>query len=798
MSNTGVSAANIKLGADITGLLNGLKAASQAIGSHVYTINTQLTTAYKQADTAARTFRGGLTRLGSDLQGIAKQMTIIGALPAIISSAKAYKDYSELQKLEKGLVRYGESLEEVRELAKLPNIGIFDGAKSLIALKAMRMESDLAKRSIKAFANAITDAGGSSIDLEPALINLRQFKSTQHINQVDLRQLANRIPQTMEAIQNAFGTTDVEKLNKLGIDKFIEGFITELEKIKPVSGGAATAMEQLGDSFTFFSGTLGEGIDKAFGITEAISKLGGALDGLSTTFRGLTPEAQKSILALGAVAIAMPAIVGAVGGLIKILPLLATGFGLISGPIAATIAVVGLAAAAIVANWDSVKKFLTDSTWWNTIVGIAKSTLGVVVEVFKVVINLIQGDWGNLGKALVNILKNASNLIVNVLAGTIKGVLGMFGSFNEAIGFSSLAKGISSAVNWIDELAKKLQFDVPDSFAGISDAIKSIKKDTDTTTSGTKDLNKAASDAADSIKQMSAAEREMQSIDLSMKWQKEQDALKAKIKEYKELFGVVSTLNVEFLKANGISSGIGLNAFSSDSENQKFQSALAGDKATNTFTGLGAKISPPAGLKETTKAYSDTVNEIEYLNRELTASIVDLKSGLGIAVGEGLGDVLSGLEGGMKGVGKNILAVFADVLSQLGKAMLTWAATVATAKIALKSLNPVIAAAAGIAAVIAGKALKNSIAKTSATARFAKGALVYGEMNAVVGDNPNAHVDPEVISPLSKLQDMIKKSVKEIGGGGSNVFIGDVTIRGEDLRIAFNRAEQSNRALKGR
>lgn len=40
--------------------------------------------------------------------------------------------------------------------------------------------------------------------------------------------------------------------------------------------------------------------------------------------------------------------------------------------------------------------------------------------------------------------------------------------------------------------------------------------------------------------------------------------------------------------------------------------------------------------------------------------------------------------------------------------------------------------------------------------KLAKGGLAFGETSAIVGDNPNAHSDPEVIAPLSKLKSMLK------------------------------------------
>ena len=62
-------------------------------------------------------------------------------------------------------------------------------------------------------------------------------------------------------------------------------------------------------------------------------------------------------------------------------------------------------------------------------------------------------------------------------------------------------------------------------------------------------------------------------------------------------------------------------------------------------------------------------------------------------------------------------------------------------------------AVAGINAVF-DRAMQ-SLNKRSKITKLAKGGLAYGETLAMVGDNPNAKSDPEVISPLSKLQSMI-------------------------------------------
>src|SRR5690606_10779031 len=278
-------------------------------------------------------------------------------------------------------------------------VGVFEAGKQVISLRASRMEMDLVTRSIKAFSNAIADAGGSASDLGPALVNLSQFLATRHINQIDLRQLSNRMPQTMDVLLNTFGTVDPKELNKVPIEEFIEGLVSGLEKIPPVAAGAKITMEQFVDTIRVTSGTIGEAIEKSFNISDNIKLLGDAINNLTDHFRALSPEAKKSILAVGSLAVIIPSLTLAIGGLVKLVPIIVTGFGLISGSAVAVVAAVGVATAAIITNWDKVKKFLQDSGFWNNMVTVARSALNVIVEVVKLGLNLIQGDWVNFGNA---------------------------------------------------------------------------------------------------------------------------------------------------------------------------------------------------------------------------------------------------------------------------------------------------------------------------------------------------------------------------------------------------------------
>ena len=75
--------------------------------------------------------------------------------------------------------------------------------------------------------------------------------------------------------------------------------------------------------------------------------------------------------------------------------------------------------------------------------------------------------------------------------------------------------------------------------------------------------------------------------------------------------------------------------------------------------------------------------------------------------------------------------------------------------------------------------------------RLAKGGLAFGETLAVVGDNPNARMDPEVIAPLSKLKNILADS----GGGGRVEVYGRIS--GQDILLSSEKATRTRSRFRG-
>lgn len=161
--------------------------------------------------------------------------------------------------------------------------------------------------------------------------------------------------------------------------------------------------------------------------------------------------------------------------------------------------------------------------------------------------------------------------------------------------------------------------------------------------------------------------------------------------------------------------------------------------------------------------------------------------------GESLGDLVTGA-GSMKTGFQNILKVVGDFLASFGRALIA----AGVAKIAFDNLllSGPAAIAAGVALVALSKIVSNVMNKglsgggsssesysgptLQAAPKLAAGGLAYAPTLATVGDNVNAHVDPEVIAPLSKLQ-----SVMGFGNSGKGVPVFELMVRGSNLHKVF-------------
>lgn len=177
------------------------------------------------------------------------------------------------------------------------------------------------------------------------------------------------------------------------------------------------------------------------------------------------------------------------------------------------------------------------------------------------------------------------------------------------------------------------------------------------------------------------------------------------------------------------------------------------------------------------KAWMSELDGMSELIDGIAASLANSLTGLVETLGEGLGTILSGQDFDWM---SSLLRLLGGLLQQLGTALIAYSEIVEKIKAALAAagVSKGVALVAGLAAIAAGAALK---AFASKPVKLATGGLAYGPTLAVVGDNPGASSDPEVIAPLSKLSSML--------GGQKMELVGDIefVVSGDTMRAVLNR-----------
>ena len=213
------------------------------------------------------------------------------------------------------------------------------------------------------------------------------------------------------------------------------------------------------------------------------------------------------------------------------------------------------------------------------------------------------------------------------------------------------------------------------------------------------------------------------------------------------------------------------------------------DNYTTALTNKGWSFS--AALEKVSHTVADTMRRFDRQVSQFLAESIT-------AAAEAIGQIIAG-DLGFGGLLKAVLTQFANFLKQIGSQLIEFGVMIIAFKSALKSVlaNPWAAIAVGAAMVAAAAimtALINKSAKDNAPA-LAEGGLAYGPTYAMVGDNPNANVDPEVIAPLSKLQAMLPA-----GGGAQQVKVtlgGQLTAKGRDLVYVLGKENFKTEVLGG-
>jgi tape measure domain-containing protein len=663
-----------------------------------------------------------MTKFGQNMSNLGSTLTQSLTLPIIGVGAAALKSFADMEKLENGLIAImGSSegaaieLEKLRKVAENPGLALPEVVKASASLQSVGMNADAARETITQFGNAVARAGGGAEQFDGVVLALSQISAVGKVTQEDLNQIKERLPEFARVMKEEFGVVTAEGIRELGISS--EEFIKR-------SVGALGNLER-------------------------------ANGGLANTFDNLKDNVGASLAELGKTINETLNLEAVVATFSAGLQRLVDGFKSLNPETQGFIVKAGLLVAALGPAIFIVGKLIT--------------TFGALIGTTRLIMTTVKNLSTVISGAFAKILANPAILGVTLAIAAV-GAIALY-VYDNWQAFSDRFKNI-----WINIKNSVMQ--------GVTFVLGKLDS-----------LQKALGLDFFDLSGMTKYQEEQRVVAAEFKTIGETvDSLKGK---FKSLFtttsrkpkttGTEGTGELVFGDGGtptGGGTGGGARGLMPSTNLLPSLNLLPTQLDSATASTQRLKSEQEALNQATTKVnsnFKEQLTQIELLKLsfdQLNTGLKNIIEGtlqdMAVAFGETLGQSLAGASFDIR----SVIGPLADALIQFGKLAVQVGIAALGIKAALKSLNPAIAIAGGIALIALGTFVKSKLAAPA----LAQGGLATGPTMALVGDNRNARVDPEVIAPLSKLKSMMG----DMGIGGTL----ETRISGNDLIILLNRSQK--------
>lgn len=729
-----------------------------------------------------------LDKFARQAKAAGEKMTMSFTLPAAVIGGSAIKAFADMEKLEKSLTAIAgsssaaqEQLSRLRTLALEPGIDLEQAVQASIRLQTVGYNAEQAEQAILQMSKAVTLAGGTADDLGEVIRQMTQMESRGKILQEDFAVIQERVPNIGIALKQAFGTTNIQAIRDSSIsvrefnDRLIQAIATN-QTYQSVQGGTANAITNFQSALRQALATVGKAINDNANITVILDKLTAVVERLAKGFAGLSPRMQSIIIYSTAFLAALGPVLFALGTFASILPTITSGVTLLAksfGGIIGVFKVLGgatgillqkipLVAAALakLSPIFAAVKTQAAAAWLAMSGPIGWITAAVVALGAAVVIMYQKWDkFRGIVKGTASALKEAADGFERSLVqGGSRADAAIMGlnpdryeskgkSLGEAFakgyneGVADLNKGLPTAT---DAETRKFGYDLAKGVTG-RDIPFPFRRPTAETG------------------QAAPRPRQTFGVKLSVEEQEREDFLRNKRRT-----DAMST--VELPSLAGQIQETGALALAADG------AALSATSMANAFrdsTDVLGNIMEP--LQKTSEQFNWLEESLSSLNSIYEMSLDSL-----VKLSEQGELTLANFAKAVAGHVRQIIGLLIKegVAAAVSKSLANPAITLNPA------LIPVIALGAGKLAQTAFNGILSAI-KVPA---LATGGLAYGPTMALVGDNPGARSNPEVIAPLSKLQGMLEQS--------GSMAIGEFRLRGEDLLLAVTRTTNRQNRYK--
>lgn len=273
-----------------------------------------------------------IKRFGATITEAGQALSIGFSAPVVAAGAAALNAAMQMESLEKGLAATMKSttaaateLEKLKEVSKLPGLGLKEAVQGSIRLQTLGSTADESRRIMRELGNALAVVGGGKEDFSEVIRQLSQMAAVGKVTKENLDPIVERIPQIAAIIKDKFGAAALgdpaKTFEKMGISaqQFIGVIVAELEKGGRAGGDLRTSMENLREEVFATAAEFGKSlvpIGKSV-VQEVLNPMVEKAKSAAEAFNRLSPETKALAVEFGAVSAAIPVALVVLGTLIE-------------------------------------------------------------------------------------------------------------------------------------------------------------------------------------------------------------------------------------------------------------------------------------------------------------------------------------------------------------------------------------------------------------------------------------------------------------------------------------------------
>ena len=719
---------------------------SAEIGANIDNFEKNIAKAQKDIDNFSKNVSDKLSKVGDSFIKVGGQLSVFsGAIAGVVTGMGA---------LALSTANYTKDLDSLSTITGITTDMLQE--YELIALKATVPTDALAQATMsltRRLKDVSEDGGGATETLRKLGVSLKDssgaMKSAGRVAEDAILALAG-LEKGVET--NALGVSifgrqwnDVIQIVDLGADEIANlkneahdlGLVLSEEAIG-ASANFGIAVDVLKLRLTALKNQIGTALapmltDTLIPILEnqimpAFQRFTDFVKQLIDRFNALSAPTKAMIAGITGIAVALGPTLLAIGGLLKMLPLIGAGFTALTGPVGIAVAAIVAGASLIVTNWDAIKEYFTNgggSELFKAIKALTSNLFDTLKTTFNNIKDVVLSVWDSIGSNVVRQLglvvdtvvksltfvTNIVNDFLNILRSEPKDVLENLKTFfvNAFTGILDIVKNVlASVTNQLSGFFRLLKLDKwADSLTNFSEKLAPIKTQIDNKNISQTNDNKTTEKAiqltdglADSLDKLGSKslipQGSLKELSENLK------VLYEKLDNETTQSGRIKVANlISDLEKKVIRIKVGVEMGNTNIEGIKVSAIdVPIIDLSPQIDKMGADLDRMQEVLDE-KSY-ELANGVQMMNQMLVGGFVGVFAGLGEAIASG--------ENVLGALGKSLVGALGDMAMQIGSMMIGFGAMAESLWTLIATpLGGPLAIAAGAALIALGAAAKSAV-----------------------------------------------------------------------------------------